>query len=82
MRRKYQEQINDLQWRIQRQRDEIECLRALAEHFKRKWDNLDDIIENHINGKMRVMVVDRLEDYEKGSKIANDIKHIEEVFKK
>lgn len=82
MRRKYQEQIDELQSRIRLQRGEIDLLRALVERHERRWCDLDNIIEYHINGKMRVTVVENLAAYEKGSKIAKDIKHIEEIIGK
>lgn len=76
--------VKDLEWRcqlIEQRLDNLETkLGALSTAVERNLENLDDLIEYHINRKARMMVVKNLEAYKKGKAIKKEIDYISEVL--
>ena len=65
--------VKDLEWRCQLMEQRLDNLEtklgALSAVVERNLENLDDLIECHVNGKVRMMVVKNLEAYKKGKAI-------------
>ena len=76
--------VKDLEWRCQLIEQRLESvevkLDALAHVVQNDLTNLDDMIEAHIDGKVRMMVVKNLESYRKGKAIKKEIDYISEVL--
>ena len=73
-----------------RKRDRIKELERKVENLETTIDilqrmcsvpSIDARIERALNDRVRVMVVENLDNYKKGKEIKGDIKHIMEVLK-
>lgn len=71
---------DDLQWQLDIMRGRVKDLEVQVELMRKKWAEFDDRVMGVMNGKVQVMVVDRLEAYKKGKKIKKDIDYISEVL--